>query len=265
LSATVTRRDGPSGRFYEVDGQLFPSVTHILTAINKPALVPWAANQERALVLDAATTLHRELATAPVPSLLSAAWYRAALLARLGPTKAHQRLLAKAGDVGTEAHKAIEWYLRLASGAAAGPKPVVSPGAAIACQAFVSWADRVSLKPVLIERTVYSTVHGYAGTMDLLARVDGVLSLIDFKTGKAVYAESHLQAAAYSIALEEMGYAEPLQSLIVRLPKVATDPGFEVVPVTPRAEAFPVFLAAKALWTWQYANEAKWRTRGRVA
>ena len=39
---TPIRRDGPSGRFYEVQGQLLPSVTHILTAINKPALVPWA-------------------------------------------------------------------------------------------------------------------------------------------------------------------------------------------------------------------------------
>lgn len=262
---TPVRLDGPDGRFYEVDGQRYPSVTHILTAIHKPALVPWAANQERALVLDAATTLHRELATAPVPSLLSAAWYRAALLARLGPTKAHQRQLALAGDIGTQAHKAIEWLMRTGVGAEAGPRPVVSPAAAIAVAAFEDWAIKVQLKPVLIERTVYSKVHGYAGTMDLLARVHGVLTLVSLKTGKAVYPEAFLQEAAYSVALEEMGYREPTQSIVLRLPKVATDPGFEAVPVPPRADLFPVFLAAKALWTWQYANDAKWRARRQVA
>jgi hypothetical protein len=262
---TPVRHDGPDGRFYEVDGQRYPSVTHILTAINKPALVPWAANQERALVLDAATVLHRELATAPVPSLLSAAWYRAALLARLGPSKAHQRQLAKAGDIGTEAHKAIEWMMRTAIGAEAGPEPRISAPALIAVQAFQAWAIDVALKPVLIERTVYSKVHGYAGTMDLLARVRGVLTLVSLKTGKAVYPEAFLQEAAYSVALEEMGYREPTDAIVLRLPKVASDPGFEAVPVPARADLFPVFLAAKALWAWQYANESKWRARRRVA
>ena len=130
-----------------------------------------------------------------------------------------------------EAHQAIEWLLRTALGAEAGPKPVISAPALIAVQAFKAWALRVTLKPILIERIVYSKRHRYAGTLDLLARVDGVLTMIDFKTGKAVYHEAHLQAAAYSAALEEMGYREPTQSLIVRLPKVAGDPPVEVVPV----------------------------------
>lgn len=262
MTATVTRVDGPNGRFYNVDGELYPSVTHILTAINKPALVPWAANQERALVLDAATALQRELGGR---ALVSPAWYRAALLARLGPTKAHQRQLAIAGDIGTEAHQAIEWIMRTAIGAVAGPEPRISAPALVAVQAFQIWAESVRLKPILVERVVYSKTQRYAGTLDLLARVDGVLTQVDFKTGKAVYAESHLQAAAYSAALVEMGYLEPVAALVVRLPKVATDPGFEVVAVPARAELLPVFLATRTLWEWQYAHEAKWRARRRVA
>jgi hypothetical protein len=265
MTAAAIRRDGPAGRFYEVNGQLLPSVTHILSAIHKPALVPWAANQERALVLDAATTLHRELATAPVPSLVSAAWYRQTLLARLGPTKAHQRQLAAAGDIGTQAHKAIEWLMRTAIGANAGPEPRISAPALIAVQAFQVWAASVQLKPVLVERTVYSLRHQYAGTLDLLARVHGVLTQVDFKTGKAIYGESHLQAAAYSAALEEMGYLEPINAIVVRLPKVVSDPGFEVVDVPARAELLPVFLATRTLWAWTYANEAKYRARRKVA
>lgn len=255
MTATVIRRDGPAGRFYEVDGELFPSVTHILTAINKPALVPWAANQERAHVVDQATSLHREIASRP----MTAHAFRTALLARLGTLRAHQRTLAAAGDIGHEAHQAIEWLMRTAIGADAGPEPMVSAPALVAVQAFQAWAVRVQLKPVLVERVVYSRRHRYAGTLDLLARVDGVLTQIDFKTGKAVYAESHLQAAAYSAALVEMGYLEPVAAIVVRLPKREDDPGFEVVPIEARAELFSVFLSTRALWAWQWAIATTWR------
>ena len=40
----------PSGRFYQVDDETYPSVTHILSCIGKPALINWAANTERTLV-----------------------------------------------------------------------------------------------------------------------------------------------------------------------------------------------------------------------
>jgi hypothetical protein len=139
----------------------------------------------------------------------------------------------------------------------------VSAPAQWAFRAFETWATRVHLKPVRIERIVVSKVHGYAGTADLIARVDGVLSLIDFKTGKAIYPEAHLQSVAYGVALEEMGYAA-LPGLIVRLPKLETDAGFEVRAVPPVAELFPVFMAAKQLWAWQAGNDADYRKR-RVA
>jgi hypothetical protein len=101
--------------------------------------------------------------------------------------------------------------------------------------------------------------------MDVLARVNGVLTLVDFKTGKAIYPEARLQSVAYSVALQEMGYLAPVQAVIVRLPKVEGDPAFEVQVVPPVAELFPVFLAAKALWTWQFQNEAAYRKRTKVA
>jgi hypothetical protein len=56
-----------------------------------------------------------------------------------------------------------------------------------------------------------------------------------------------------------------VQAVIVRLPKVEGDPAFEVQVVPPVADLFPVFLAAKALWTWTHANEAAYRKRAKVA
>jgi hypothetical protein len=259
---TIKRKDSAvSGRFYEIDGELYPSVTHCLQAIAKPALINWAANTERAAVTEAAADLYEAWAAALVPPVVPREAYVATLTAKLGVVKAHQKALAKAGDIGTEAHKLIEWTMRTAIGAQAGDKPIVSDKALWAFMAFEDFAKSVQLKPVLIEQAVYSKVHRYAGTMDLLARVNGVMTLIDFKTGKSVYPESFLQSAAYSVALEEMGYAPPAAALIVRVPKVETDPAFEVVKVPPVAELFPVFLAVKQLWTWSYANEEAYRAR----
>lgn len=261
MSAVVVRRDGPSGRFYEVDGDLYPSVTHILTAINKPALVPWAAKQERESCTAAAAQLYEDLNASG--QKFPASWYLTELHARLGNVKAHQRTMEKAGDIGGEAHRAIEWILRTAIGAEAGPQPHISAPAAIAVQAFRQWAVSVQLKPVLIERMVYSKTHRYAGTIDLLARVRGVLTMVSLKTGKAIYAEAFLQEAGYSAALVEMGYREPEAAIVIRLPKLATDPGFEVVDVPDRAALFPVFLATRALWEWTHAQEEAFRARSR--
>lgn len=259
---SVIRKDSAiGGRFYDVDGARYPSVTHILQAIAKPALIAWSANTERAAVTEAAADLYDAWAAQIVPPVMPRESYLATLTARLGLVKAHQKELAKAGEIGTQIHKMIEWTMRTAIGADAGPKPVISDKALWAVMAFEDFAKSVNLKPVLIEQTVYSKVHAYAGTMDLLARVNGVLTLLDFKSGKAIYPESFLQSAAYSVALEEMGYVLPATALILRLPKVDTDPAFEVVTVPPAQDLFPVFLATKALWAWTYANEEAYRNR----
>ncbi len=264
--AAIQRLDGgPDGRFYLIDGVLYPSVTNILGGgYPKPALQWWAANEERKLVSDASADLYADFAKERVPPVLPRAAYLATLAARLGPAKAHQKLLAQAGDIGTEAHHLIEWQLRTAIGAEAGPKPVVSEAAQWSVFAFEDWAKSVNLKPVLTERTVYSKVHGFAGTLDLLARVNGVLTEVSIKTGKAIYAEAHLQSAAYVTALIEMGYLPPAGgSLILRLPKNLSDPAFQVVQAQPAADLLPVFLAVKQVWA--FAAEADKAYRARTA
>jgi hypothetical protein len=263
----MTRRGTPvqkataAGRFYEVQGQLLPSVTNILGAISRPALIPWAASVERTLVSEAAADLYAAWAAQTVRPPLPRSAYLTTLLSTLGPTRAHQRQLEQAGDIGSQTHKLVEWALRVRLGAEAGPEPVVCQEARHGFETFDRWAESVKLKPVLVERQVYSLEHGYAGTLDLLARVNGVLTVIDLKTSKAIWSENYLQVVAYQMAMQEMGYLAT-DGLIVRLPKVVGDPEFEVKPVPPAAELFPVFLAAKALWSWQQTNDKPARRPG---
>lgn len=256
---TPVRKDSRAGRFYDVAGLgLLPSVTHILGCIGKPALINWAANTERAACLDAAADLYLDLCRTPP---MSRPAYVTTLQGRLSKQKAHRKELEKAGEVGSQVHALIEWNLRQSLGQKVGPEPRVVDDAQWAFMAFQDWANSVSLKPLYIEQIVFSSAHGYAGTMDLLAEVNGIPTLIDFKTGKAIYSEAMLQSVAYQAALTEMGHLAPQAGLIVRLPKVQTDPAFEVGVVPPVAELLPTFLAVKQVWGWWYAQEEAYRQK----
>jgi len=73
---------------------------------------------------------------------------------------------------------------------------------------------------------VYDAMWGVAGTLDMLAWVDGDLTVVDFKTSKAVYAEMRYQVAEYRAMVpfdEELvkatGGGKVTRSLILRLDK----------------------------------------------
>lgn len=254
----VARDDGwgRSTRFYQTpEGKRLPSVTSILSAVNKPALVNWAAKQEREMVLRAAADLWEDLPA--VSPKMSRTAYLSTLDKRLGKEKAHTKELAKAGDIGTEAHHRIEWCMRKELLQEVGPEPHCSDKALWAFMAYEDWRKTANLAPRLVEQTVWSERYGYAGTMDWAGDIDhegGRLQVVgDWKTGKGIYAEALLQNAAYVHALIEMGHATPpVAGCIVRLPKTENDPAFEVriIPADTQKHLFKTFLAVLDLWTW---------------
>lgn len=249
-------------RFYDLpDGRAFPSVTTILEAAAKPALVPWAAKVERELVIESAAQLWED---APLSPKMSRQAFIASLTNRLPKTRAHQKALTKAAEIGSGLHALIEWNLRRELGQVVGPEPTVKDAALWAFMAWEDFKKRTNFKPRAIEQVVWSTNHGYAGTMDSLAECtlgsERVLVVTDYKTGKAIYGEALLQNTAYVHAMIEMGHLEPpCCGLIVRLPKVESDPEpeFRLIPWAELEALFPVFLACKQLWTWMAEEDAK--------
>ena len=253
----VTRNDGygRSSRFYDVEDKRLPSVTTILQAVNKPALVNWAAKTEREMVITAAADLYEDLPLA-APRMKRMA-YLSTLQGRLGTTKAHAKELQKAADIGSAAHAKIEWTLRRDMGQMVGPEPVLSEKALWAFMAWEDWRKAANLSVALVEQTVYSVQHGYAGTMDWTGEIDHegqrLQVLGDWKTSKGIWPEMLLQNAAYVHALIEMGQATPpISGCLVRLPKVETDPAFEVriIPADTQRALLKVFLATLDLWKW---------------
>jgi hypothetical protein len=232
-------------RFYTIEGQRLPSVTTILDIIAKPALGPWYAKEERRYFETAM------LEVLSRPGARDPEFVLAAVAQAVTGVKAADREKQKAAAIGTAVHAGIEWELRRQLGEDAGPAPHLPEMAAWAVESWKDWARSVTLEPLAIERTVYCLECGYAGTLDLYARVKGVLTVLDWKSGKAIYPEAFLQNLAYRHAATRAELPSA-QGLIVRLPKLLDDPAWEVMS-TPAALTLDDFLAALRLWRWQRA------------
>lgn len=239
-----------SARFYTIDGKSYPSVTTILSVIDKSGpLVGWAVKEERKWF---------ELAMLKVltgPHASNPEEILKAVNDSIKGTKAADRAKDKAAAIGTAAHAIIEWKTRQMLGEDAGPEPEIPAEALIAFMSWEDWAKEVELKPIAIERVVVHTTYGYSGTLDLYAVVRGKLTVLDYKTGKAIYPESFLQNIAYRAAAMSAGMPSD-QGLIVRLPKTLDDPAFETM-IVPDTVMLESFLAAKKLWEFKRTMEGK--------
>ena len=169
--------------------------------------------------------------------------------------KAADREKQKAGTIGTAIHAGIEWHLRTMLGEDAGPEPRLPDVALWAVESWKDWAKSVALEPLAIERTVYCPACGYAGTLDLYALVNGAATVIDWKSGKAIYPEAFLQNIAYRHAAAQQGMPGDY-GIIVRLPKLFDDPAWEAMTV-PHTLTIDDFVAAARLWRWQRRMEGR--------
>ena len=114
-------------------------------------------------------------------------------------------IMRKAGDEGTQVHNAIEELLEgkeiawMDDYGNARYNELVW-GMVIKFKEF--WAQA---KPELIftEEFTYSDTHKYAGTADIVVKINGETWLIDFKTSNHLHKSYDLQLAAYAKSIEE--------------------------------------------------------------
>lgn len=70
-------------------------------------------------------------------------------------------------------------------------------------ESFKLWAKERNFEPVVNEVPVWSDKHGYKGTLDCIGNVDGVMTLLDWKTSNSIGLDYRLQLAAYWYAYKE--------------------------------------------------------------
>ena len=218
----------PKKHWYSIDGEYVPATTSITGVIAKPKLIGWAVGQ-------------------------GADWYvehhndglSANDMAK-GIRGAHRATSKGAMQIGTIVHKyaeeAVLWKLER------GPIPSMPDGKEVknSINAFRAWVKQHDVNWLSPEEKVYNRAHGYAGTVDAVAEVDGEFCVIDWKTSKAIYSPYHLQCAAYAKAVEDIYGREVDCAYVLRFDKTTGD--FEAAKSSEIEENFRGFLGALALY-----------------
>jgi hypothetical protein len=115
-------------------------------------------------------------------------------------------------------------------------------------QAFLKWVKETDIKFIkkpISEAMVYSKKYDYAGILDLEAKINNKLVIVDFKTSKGVYNEMRYQVAAYQNAREEMTGKTYGNRILVRFDKETGD--FHLHELDNQKADFKAFVGALAI------------------
>ena len=215
----------PSGHatYKDSAGKRLVGVTTILAVMAKPALIKWANNLGLAGI-DSTTYVDN--------------------LADVG-TLAHHMILCKFKNATPDMSDFTENQIKMATASLAS---------------FTSWESSHEVKPLVTEEVLISEEFGFGGTPDLLCELDGIVTLLDFKTGKALYPEVLYQLGAYAYLLSGAGWSID-QAVALRIGRELGE-GFEVINFTTEAlqEGFKVFHLCLQLYRQTYLTKKNyWR------
>jgi hypothetical protein len=169
--------------------QKIPGVTSLMDGLPKPALINWAGNATAEYAVD-----HWDELAALTPSVRLKTLQGARYASR-----------DAAANKGTQVHRLAEKLVQ-------GDRVTVPDELAGYVQSYTRFLDEYDVRPVLVERTVYSAQHNYCGTFDLIADlldpddpdpdVPGRKTwLLDIKTSRSgIFGETALQLAGYRYA-----------------------------------------------------------------
>jgi hypothetical protein len=183
--------------------------------------------------------------TLPNPGI--AAWK-----ARVGEDEA-RRVSKEATDWGTGIHALVEQVGR-------NQRHLLTPDEAATIAPYSRWVDEHVSLFLGIEKLLISKRHGYGGTTDAIAVINGdrYPAIVDFKTSRTPLgmAEWRLQTAAYCIAAEEHCGLICRRRIITRLSKA--EPNTLHVHELPEEELEndkQVFLALLQVFKWTQKSE----------
>jgi hypothetical protein len=170
------------------------------------------------------------------------------------------RVRDAAADWGTQAHDAISRYF------VTREQALKLGEYGVAVSAAERWAEEQGLALDMHERAVLHPELRYAGTFDAMGDHGPAghhrLAIVDWKTGKSLYAEMAIQVAAYAKAYEAQHGVTVNEAWVVRLPKQAPtgkQKPFEARRVADLDGAFEVFEALLATWRFMKQQGGIWK------
>jgi hypothetical protein len=211
-------------------------VTNIIGVMDKPALPRWSALEVAKKAWELRLSLPEMDEADAVDVLKGAPW----------------RKSTRAADRGTTIHAYLEARML-------GLTPEIVEGEALRYRdAAEAWLDDWQPQVIATERTVFGP--DYAGTGDLWCMRDGKVTIVDFKTSKAIYKEAALQIAAlWAAPVQADGTVDPApddaEGWVVRI----GEDGYEARQVVDLAANYEVFRSLIDAWHWSKSDPYKER------
>lgn len=178
----IQRIDGGRGHWYKIDGVKADGVTTLIGGgMPKPALPNWAARTVAEHVadnLDSVVGMKDQGRTVIVNALKGIPWAQARAAAAKG-TEVH----ALAAQIITGADVEV-------------PEHLVGY-----VEGYIKFLDKHRVEPILVESVIAHRKWRFCGSLDMVARINGIVAIADIKTsGSGIYAETSYQLAAYRYA-----------------------------------------------------------------
>jgi hypothetical protein len=193
MTITATHYMKNRDRYYPCQcGYDHPSVTTILDVIGSPALLSWAAKNGTHKLIEYAKVIEEmapEIHKEAKKKFDNAFW------------KSGRQQASDAADYGTQAHAAFEMHLL---GKEVDTRALPEPSRN-AYEAFVEFERENKMETLETEKTFYNCSMGYAGTADWSGKLNGKLTLGDFKTSSGIFEKYVTQCWANAIADEMSG------------------------------------------------------------
>lgn len=256
------------------------SVTTILGAVDKPALLYWSAEQTALAAVHSESTWRGMLADddpgcehTDAADCAAVKWLRDARFRR-------PKGLRSATQLGADVHDACEQYVLT------GIRPEVDPEVAPFLDRFDEWLQRFGPSYQATEVAVYHPDHSYAGTADGFLTLAGVRYIFEIKSsrkhvdargkpttpypeqvGLQLAAYRHARYAAvwrprrmekfrrryYLLGPDEQMMAQPVPEVDTGLVVHITPQGCDAYPIVCDEPVFEAYLAVQdtARWLWQ--------------
>lgn len=232
------QRGGSRFYIHPATGDKVPGVTSVLGMLPKPFLKAWAAK----VVAETAVEM---IGTGELAAMAGRDPSGAVDYLKRSPGRSTQG----AADIGTAAHGIFE-VLSLGQ-----PLGKVTPELEPFARHFANFLETVQPEYLRTEDTVWSDTHGYAGSFDALAVIQGQRCWVDNKTTRSgVHAEVALQLSAYRHAdylLDGETGEQLLQPDADRGVVVHVRPeGWALYEVPVTREVFDFFLDLRRVFTW---------------
>lgn len=199
---------------YMVNGQRCKiSVTSVTGMMDKPALKFWSVKMMKEHLLNWIGEKMEFTVSELLPAIEEG-------------SKAHTKFKEQAADMGTQVHDWAEQYI-LYELKRIKNKPEIDKKADERVKngiiAFLQWVDQHKIKFIDSEKLVYSKKYEYCGLADCIAKVDGKMTLVDFKTSNYMAIEYFAQVAAYAMSDAEESGREYDRCLIIKFSKETGD------------------------------------------